>query len=290
MIQVKGPAQTAPAPARIWGLLASEASTALIFRRGPSRWTHLYLWNTRTDTITPGSWFRGRVYEWMSDLSPDGQHLLYVARNESPHRVEAAAKTFEGERLWTWTALCRPPWVQALGLWNASDGWSGGGIFTQNHCLTLNHAARELKALIQPTGFTIQGSVGRERVDTLLTSLQRTGWQLTLKPEQWMGLGEAHPVILRKGALELRFISSARSRRYMTYLWHGRGAVPLLDSATWADLDQQGRLVFASQGRLYVTRGTTTQELMNLNLDQPRWHPPTTSHPPVLPVDVPDQS
>lgn len=272
MIRPKGPALTPPAPARLWVLLASESSTAVIFRRGPSRWTHLFLWNTRTDMVTPGSWFHGRIYEWMSDLSPDGQHLLYVARNEAKRRVQAAAEQFDGEHMWSWTALCRPPRVKALGLWNASDDWSGGGVFNGNRALTLNHSARDLKALIQPSGFAVHGVKDRDRVDTVLTALKRTGWQVTAWPEQWLGMGEAHPVVLRKRALELRFISSPRYRRYVTYTWHGPDPVPLLEGASWADFDQQGRLVIAREGRLYAWQGHGVQEVMNFNLHQPPQH------------------
>ncbi|MVN87623.1 hypothetical protein GO986_12685 [Deinococcus sp. HMF7620] len=270
MTRPKGPAHTPPAPARIWALLASEASTAVIFRRGPSRWTRLYQWNTRTDEITPGSWFHGRLYEWMSDLSPDGQHLLYVAHNEARRRVRAAAEQFDGERMWSWTALCRPPWVKALGLWNASDYWSGGGVFTDNHVLTINHSAKALKALIEAKGFVVEGVAGdRQRVDTFVIALQRTGWRVTAWPERWRGMGEAHPIVFRKKALELRFISSPRHTRYVRYIWHGPEAVPLLKGASWADLDQQGRLVLAREGRLYARRGSEMNELINLNLHQP---------------------
>lgn len=269
MTRPKGPAQTLPEPARIWGLLASNASTAVLFRRGPSRSTRLYLWNTHTDTITPGSWFAGRLYEWMSDLSPDGKHLIYVARNEAQRRIQAAQESLGDDFMVTWTAICRPPWVRALGLWNASDGWSGGGIFTDNRTVHLNHCAKGLKALIEPTGFTIQGLKTRERSDVVLTTMGRTGWKVKAVPERWGGMGEAHPIILRKGKLEVRFISSPRYRRYVRYRWLGPEAVPELDRATWADIDQQGRLVMATAGRLYAVQGTKVQELMDLNLDQP---------------------
>lgn len=268
MVKPSGVPHTPPAPARVWVLLASEANTAVILRRGPSRWTRLYSWNTRTDTMTPGSWFAGRLYEWMSDLSPDGQHMTYVARNESKRRVQAAAERFKDEHMWAWTALCKPPWVRALGLWNASDGWSGGGIFTDNHSLNLNHALQGLKAQIQPSGFTIRASVGH-RESVVLAGLKRTGWRMIPGPPRDRGTQKSHAVVLRKGDLELRFDRSPRHKEYVTYAWHGKNAVPLLDGASWADFDQRGRLVLAHEGRLYTIQGTVLRELMDLNLDQP---------------------
>lgn len=253
--------------------MASEANTAVVFRRGPTRWTRLYLWDTRTDHFTPGSWFAGHLYPWSSDLSPDGRHLLYFARNDSERRVQAAAKKFGEITMQSWTGLCQPPWVRALGLWNASGGWSGGGVFEGNRSLKLNHPAHSLKAQIEPAGFTVQGLVGREQLETVVTSLQRTGWRLIHRPERWSGMGEDHPIVFRKRALELRFISTPKYKRYVTYHWHGTTAVPALEGASWADLDQQQRLVMAKEGRLYRVNGTDVRELIDLNPDQPRGRP-----------------
>ncbi|PTA67395.1 hypothetical protein C8263_12535 [Deinococcus arcticus] len=255
--------------------MARDASTAVLFRRGPSRWTRLYLWDTRTDHITPGSWFHGRLYEWLSDLSPDGRHLLYMAHNESRRRVQAAAQRFPGREMWTWTALCRPPQVRALGLWDASDGTSGGGVFTSNHALHLNHPGLEPEALQEPVGFTVRGTQGREQVDVFLTTLNRTGWRLKAWPERWRGMGEAHPIIFQKRALELQLICSSTFKRSVRYLWHGAGPIPLLESATWAEYDQQRRLVLAAQGCLYELRGTALHLLMDFNPDQPPRKPRT---------------
>jgi hypothetical protein len=64
---------------RIYALLARSAPRAVIFRRGPSKKVLLLGWNTATDEIEEGQWFRGRIYERRCDLSPDGKLLLYFA-------------------------------------------------------------------------------------------------------------------------------------------------------------------------------------------------------------------
>lgn len=266
-------AHTSPAPARVWVLLASEANTAVIFRRGPSRWTRLYLWDTQTDVITPGSWFAGRLYEWLSDLSPNGQHLLYFARNESKRRVQAAAEKFGDGPMWSWTALCQPPYVRALGLWNASDGYSGGGIFRDNRTLSLNHSGQPLREQIKPENFNVLVLNGQRPVDVCLAALQRTGWRVTERPKRWIGMGELHPIVLRKGLLELRFICPPTYKTYVSYAWHGADPVDVLDGASWADFDQQQRLVVAKVGRLYRVEGNEAKELIDLNSDQPKRQP-----------------
>src|SRR5689334_24179596 len=46
-------------PCRLFCILARDAATGVIFRRGPSRWVQLIKWNTATDTFEPGQWFHG---------------------------------------------------------------------------------------------------------------------------------------------------------------------------------------------------------------------------------------
>ena len=84
-------------PARLHVLLAREASTAVVIRRGPTRHTAVIGWNRKTDEFTLGQWLYGRIYERRSDLSPDGQHLIYFAMNGRWH------SSVKG----SWTALSR---------------------------------------------------------------------------------------------------------------------------------------------------------------------------------------
>jgi len=105
---------------RLFVILAANAPVAVIVRRGPSAWAHLTLWETRTDTFTPGAWFRGRIYAEKCDLSPDGQLFVVAAH--------------QGRRLGTsytssWTAVSRPPWLHALALWPMGTTYGGGGRF-----------------------------------------------------------------------------------------------------------------------------------------------------------------
>lgn len=280
MARVKGPAQPPPAPARIWVLLASEASTAVIFRRGPSRWTRLYLWDTAADTLTPGSWFAGRLYALMSDLSPDGEHLVYYARNESKHRQERAKAELRVSRFWSWTAVCKPPWVKALGLWNASDLFSGGGVFIASDELWLHHDARSLEqveTLRQPVGLRVALHPQGVHQAIWIEAMKRTGWRVLQMPEARGWYTFNPPLVLRKKKLELSVLGRHKRQGGFVseYRWHGSASTPLpdLSGATWADLDQQGRLVYAREGRIYVQGAEGERELFNLNADQP----PTSS-------------
>ncbi len=254
-------------PARLWVLLASEASTAVIFRRGPSRWTRLYLWNTRTDEITPGSWFEGRLYEDMSDVSPDGGHLIYFARNESPGRQRTAKARFGVDGFVTWTALCRPPWVKAVGLWRVIGGFSGGGVFSGNRKIWVYGTYSRAETPIKPGGFTVMLEKVEGQPPILLASMQRTGWH-GIEASAYTYIDHSLPLTIHKGNLELR-LSPLNFKVRRDYTWHGPQPAPGLEGASWADIDQQGRLVYARAGKLFAVAAGHEVELADLNADQP---------------------
>jgi hypothetical protein len=103
-------------PPRLHVLAARQAPRMLIIRRGPSRVFHLIAWDTETDQMEHGSWFRGRLYPLRCDLSFDGQWLVYFAFGPT-------------RELYSWVAISRPPWLRAEVLWPQSGCWVGGGVF-----------------------------------------------------------------------------------------------------------------------------------------------------------------
>jgi hypothetical protein len=115
-----------PHSARLYVLIARAHRRAVIFRRGPTRLVRLLAWNLARDTIEPGQWFKGRIYERRCDLSPDGELLAYFAATHRPP-------------YYSWTAISRPPWLTALVLWPKGDCWGGGGLFESPLWFKLNH-------------------------------------------------------------------------------------------------------------------------------------------------------
>lgn len=95
---------------RLYALLAREANVAVVFRRGPSKRVQLLLWHTDTDEFEEGQWFKGRIYERRSDLSPNGKLLVYFAADHK-------------EGYFSWTAVSKPPFLTALALWPKGDCW-----------------------------------------------------------------------------------------------------------------------------------------------------------------------
>ena len=87
----------APFPARLHVLLARDAPAAVVIRRGPARMVATFLWDRDTDTFTLGQWLVGRIYERRADLSPDGRHMIYFARDAGWHSETGGS----------WTAVSR---------------------------------------------------------------------------------------------------------------------------------------------------------------------------------------
>jgi hypothetical protein len=114
---------TDPLP-RLDFVFASDAPVCVILRRGPSQWVHLLKWNTLDDTIEPGAWFRGRIYDDGCDLSPDGRLFVYFATQYGQTRDEGYSNA--------WTAVSKPPWLTALAMWPRDDTWGGRAYFADN--------------------------------------------------------------------------------------------------------------------------------------------------------------
>jgi hypothetical protein len=262
---VKGPARTASS-VRLFAILARGARRAVVFRRGPSKQVLLLSWNTETDEVTPGQWFKGRLYERRADLSPSGDKLVYFA-----------AKYRSSQD--TWTAVSRPPWLTALALWPRGGAWGGGGLFDTESRLRLNHwgSAMALAPDFRlPPGFQVellweQSGTG-EDFPIYDFRLRRDGWRRTepgtahrhsvdsplfVSYEPAMTYRKARPGA-RASGLELQMrilgIHEQNGPWYVTeydLIDEARGQQTSLGRLDWAEWDVTGELLFARDGRLY---------------------------------------
>ena len=173
-----------PVSARLHVILAREAPKAVIFRRGPSGQVCTFGWDLETDTFTMAQWMKGRVYEYRSDLSPDGEFMIYFAadyrrpdtilkyteklredtfgprpekydeynkqmqeiRRDHEDEIERFAATPEASSP-SWTAISRAPYLKALGLWFNGTAWNGGGLFLNNKKVWLNAPSSRVATL-----------------------------------------------------------------------------------------------------------------------------------------------
>ncbi|MBI3944961.1 MAG: hypothetical protein HY321_03515 [Armatimonadetes bacterium] len=280
-------AEEAPVPCRLWVLPARAASAEVIFRRGPSKWVELIRWDTCADAFEEGQWFHGRIYEHRCDVSPDGSLLVYFASKFSKKTLK------DPEYTYAWMAISRPPWLTALALWPKGDCWHGGGLFFDAHKVWLNHHPD--KAVPhphhRPHGLRVipNPDAHGEGFPVLDRRMRHAGWTTVQDLDcEWRGgrwVVDA-PEIRRKArpggsfVLEMRLV--AMDFAVPGGPWVFRFAIrdaashgeTLLSGATWADWDQQGRLVYAVGGRLFAAEvspdvGIVAHELADFNACRP---------------------
>lgn len=241
-------------PPRLHVLLARDAATAVVFRRGPSRQVAVIGWNRDDDTFELGQWLKGRIYERRSDLSPDGRHLIYFAMNG----------LWSSEVKGSWTAISQAPFLKAMSLYAKGDCWHGGGLFLTNQNYWLNDGYGH-KVQLNDSRFQRESEYpwhehyGGECLGVYYLRLQRDGWQKK-EPISDSKFGvitvfeksiHAH-WILRKLAHATSQPPFGRGAYFDTHeLCHQKsGQVLQRPDWEWADVDRD-RLVWAAHGILY---------------------------------------
>lgn len=114
-------------PARLFFVVAMEARTAVVFRRGPSGQVQMLRWDLEKDELTAGQWLKGSVESSASNVSPDGQLVVY-----------SATKGGKG-----FTAVSRPPYFTALAFWPHKWPPTNGGFFLDNRRLVLGARSQD---------------------------------------------------------------------------------------------------------------------------------------------------
>lgn len=272
------------ATCRLAILLARKAQVAVVLRRGPTRWVQLVRWETDCDRFEPGQWFKGRVYDRRSDLSPDGSLFIYFASKINARTLDDPAYTY------AWTAISHPPYFTALALWPKGDCWHGGGLFLGQRHVWLNHKpevaiphpdhlSKGLRVDPNPEARGEDGPIWYWRMErdgwTLLQQgvfpMTRRGWK-TERSEVWERKCPKSFILLRRSLDAISFNHPGGPYLESFRMVGSAGEIPLRD-ATWADWDQAGRLVFARAGRLYAAvvekDRVVERELIDLNPNTP---------------------
>lgn len=281
-----------PPSTRLYVLLARKAPLAVVLRRGPSKHVLALSWNTATHEFRLGQWFKGRIYERRCDLSPSGEKLIYFA---AKYRAP----------LFTWTAVSRPPFLKALAMWPKGDAWGGGGLFTNERTIGLNHRKEQMGLA---DDFTLPKSIhvepygahpGRGEDDPMWSlRLLRDGWTVKQAPEGWenkknskIQWGFSRPWIWMKSrgswTLEMSILGIFERDGPWYAIEHrvtkraGRTAISL-GRSDWADWSQSGELLFAREGRLYRmdlnSRASLGEPDELLDLREMRFEPISAPH------------
>jgi hypothetical protein len=261
-VKVTRKAKKGPVPARLFFILARQAPIGLVFRRGPSKWVQLVKWHTKTDIFEPGQWFHGRIHERRCDLSPDGSLLIYFA-----HKISAKSLR-DKEYTYAWTAISKPPFLTALALWPKGDCWHGGGSFIDGYTVLLNHRPEVARPhpKHRPHGLRVLPNPHANGEDDPIfpQRLERDGWK---EIQAWKVENRDYPQLCHTIEPEIRerISPSGRDRILLTRSIEcldyseefavgsiGQSELVNIDQASWADFDQQGRLVFAKDGKVFA--------------------------------------
>jgi hypothetical protein len=261
--QDTGKAKPTPPP-RLALLQARHAPVAVIFRRGPSKRVEVIRWDLTTDAFERGHWFHGRIYEKRSDLSPDGELLVYFASNFTRRSISDAEYTY------AWTAVSRAPWLTALALWPKGDCWHGGGLFLGKRTLWLNHRpeAAVPHPAHPPRGLKVEPNPEAHGEDEpiYLRRLERDGWDLRQEwVTEWQGITHGYRTIAPDVRTKRRVrddepVAVVLERRIDNLSYRERFRVEGASNEVelppgplqWLDWDPNGRLVALSGGRVWA--------------------------------------
>ena len=264
-------------PCRLFVYLAKDAPLAAVLRRGPSDWARLSLWHTDTDVFEHGQWLKGRVYERRCDISADGSLFVAFVRQSGGREAGPPAKD-------TWVAVSRMPYFTALALWFAGGTYHTGAFFPDAASLWLGYLEETAPDVgsepdwlsITPPRDIAYINRSPEWTDRTVhfNRLLRDGWQV-MEKQDGASLWEKRHSILQSSLIMLHQFES-----FTTYggpytveyiLREDSGLGHPIGLATWADWDQQGRLVVAREGRLWRwdAAAGSLQEIADFNPQTP---------------------
>ncbi len=237
-------------PARIHILLARSAPVGLAWRRGPSKLVCAVGWNRLDDTFLVGQWFKGRIYERRSDLSPDGRYLIYFGLQGR-----------QGSNVSTsFTAISKAPYLKPIAQWDKADSLYGGGLFADRITYWINdersHKPVRLPRDLQKAAhYQGENTYGSDCASVYFLRLQRDGWVLKDYRDQ--------PETDRVGVFEkpadkgwiLRKVahSTAATPDAHELIHASKGTQLAFPDWEWADMDRS-RLVWSKEGKLFAAQ------------------------------------
>jgi hypothetical protein len=174
------------ATAKNFVLIPNKSGQAIVIRRGPAKKVGLFTWNIENNEVKSYQWLKGRIYEYCSDISPDGKHLMYSAIRKGK----------------SYTVVSKAPWLKALSLWRNVGGY-GGGLLNNNYNYMLNDGSEYYNEFRSGklTGLRSDSELLENGV--YAARLIRNGWELVDKTRQ-----------------HFKFRKALGKNKFIEKLWH----------------------------------------------------------------------
>lgn len=256
---------------RIYCIPATRSPVIAVFRRGPTDWSHVGLWDVEERRYVPGAWLSGRIFPRRSDLSPDGRYLCYFA-------YQPKATWEHGQ---SYVAVSRLPWLRALKAYNTCGTWTRGYYFSEDgSCddpedtkLPIPYGLRSLP-IIQ---FANERRRGWEEAPDCPQREPEDIWDqhrnVRIRKRQPGGDHLLCVESLGRAGGEFGMGQAIDGLR-ISYSLEVGGKIELLESLQWADWDQNGHLLVATRsGKLQIldldTAGVLFEEDLSLQKPQP---------------------
>ncbi|AUP79254.1 hypothetical protein [Flavivirga eckloniae] len=261
-------------PARIFFLLAREVNKAVVFRRGPTKWTQMIVWDLNSDELEYGQWSKVKFQKWRCDLSPSGKHLIYL--DDQFENGDSA------------TVVSKPPFWAAIAKWKHYNPLFGigGGVFRSENEVTLNwHYMLEADELF-PVPPQLKVICKGESFNVETTRLKRDGWSLLdakqfinnrikylskpsifwddiykfwedsvrgnkfqSTPKLW-----SKPVTKSSSLYRLSYYHYEKYKRLSKFFIKRRQEVNELEQVEWAEVDCNGRIIASKNGTLIASK------------------------------------
>lgn len=247
-------------PPRLHVLLAADS--AVVIRRGPSRWWHILRWRLDPPGVEPGAWLGGQIYPRRCGVSADGALLGYSALAGRPAPWDS------------YLAVSKAPWVHALAAWHQGNTWHWGCEFLPDGRFCTGEAEPTPPdsgtypfGLARRPPLPVISHPDRWRARDVQGELRR-GWTEHEPTGDDPAFAGAPLVLrrpgpgLRRTALRLLHHGHNRARpgvegADINYALERDGELGALPFAAWADWDRGGRLLVATvEGELRLAEIT----------------------------------
>jgi len=276
--------------ARIFFIKARKVNKAIVFRRGPTDWIQMIVWDLDNDSLQYGQWINKKVPMRNCDVSPSGKYLIYFV----DHFEHTNSRT----------VISRPPFWTALTAWEHGDSLfgNGGGLFADEKIVILNlhseiptdkypippdltiHPFQSQKEYnlwkghinliheqrLEMNGWTEHNDVDFVQKETAQTAAKKNSDDWIKKDPK--SADPINPKLWKKSISNntslymITFYHFEHRKNFDTFYLVRKKEIIKLNGITWADVDNRNRIIATKEGKLYSSKISSDGSVDYINL------------------------